>query len=358
MMDMKKMLALAASVMALVAFATTSPASAAKWNATGMRHLQGTLNATIPLPSGDEFTCEVTATVNLSNAGGVASATTEEFNILAPATGCHGVFPLPPPFPPEITCAITAATGLAGAITTSGTEVTVEEAGFENLLEECPVTTKAEASGTVTGTFNNTTHCLHFANTPGLETSVGGEVFLDGDVCDTAKTLELSSAPSAEWNETGMRHLQGPLNATLPSVGAEFTCEATATVNLSNAGGVASATTEEFNLLAPGIGCHAIFPLPPPFPPEITCAITSATGLAGAITTSGTEVTVEEAGFENTFEGCPVTPEAEAEGIVTGTFNNATHCLEFANTPGLLTPTGGEVFLDGQLCDTAGTLTL
>jgi hypothetical protein len=189
-MKMKKMLLLAASAMALVAFTAPSAASAAEWNATGMRHLQGTLNATLP-SAGAEFTCEATATVNLSNAGGVASATVEEFNILAPATGCHGVFHLPPPFPPTITCAITAAIGSAGAITTSGTEVTIEEAGFENLLEGCPVTEVAAASGTVTGTFNNATHCLEFANTPGLETPTEAQVLLDGSVCDTAGTLTL-----------------------------------------------------------------------------------------------------------------------------------------------------------------------
>ena len=192
-MTIKKMLLLAASAMALVAFAAPAVASADQWytdpgNVTVTEDhfwLHGHLNATVPA-LGAELTCDITAHITINNGGGHANVEIDEVVLDAPAAGCHGVFG------GVLTCEITAGVAGAGEVHVNGTSLEVTNAFFLNELEGCAATEEAGASGTLTGTFNNATSCVDFANSgdmtvPGL----GAAVFVDGSLCDETGTLTL-----------------------------------------------------------------------------------------------------------------------------------------------------------------------
>jgi hypothetical protein len=190
-MTIKKMLVLAASAMALVAFAAPAAASADSWNTPAMYHLTGHLNATVPAAEA-EFTCDVTATVNLFNnevteqaEGEVESATGA-----GGTEGCHGVFS-----GGALTCGISEVFLTGGHITTDATTgVHVEEASFRDILPGCVATEEAGAAGDLTGQFSNKDHCIHYENSGDLLTIIKGnvvEVFVDGKLCPTEGSLEL-----------------------------------------------------------------------------------------------------------------------------------------------------------------------
>jgi hypothetical protein len=195
---LKKMMLLAAAVTALVAFAAPAAASADQWYTDTLGgeetvtedevHFQGTLTATAP---GTALTCGVTAVVDVSNPGGVATGETTSAAILAPATGCQGVFG-----GGLFSCPITNGIASAGHINvaTGATGVEIEEASFIDFFPStCPAGTVIAAEGPLTGTWNNTGSCIEFSNDGDLETPTGTAVTVDGRLCETTETLTLHS---------------------------------------------------------------------------------------------------------------------------------------------------------------------
>src|SRR3954452_223076 len=191
-MTIKKMLILAASAMALVAFAAPAAASADSWNEEGMFHLTGHLNATVGGTGGPEFTCDVTATVNLFNSEetGEAEGEVESATGAGGTAGCHGIFG-----GGALTCEISEVFLTGGHISVDATTgVHVEEASFLDILPGCAATEKAGAAGDLTGQFSNEDHCIHYADSGDLATIIGGEVvrgLVDGKLCPTEGNLEL-----------------------------------------------------------------------------------------------------------------------------------------------------------------------
>src|SRR3954453_11793887 len=124
-MTIKKMLVLAASAMALVDFAAPAAASADSWTEEGMFHLTGHLTFTLGGTGGPEFTCDVTATVELSNneETGEAEGEVESATGAGGTAGCHALLS------GVITCSISAVTLTGGHISTNATtRVQLEEA--------------------------------------------------------------------------------------------------------------------------------------------------------------------------------------------------------------------------------------
>jgi hypothetical protein len=164
-----------------------------------------------------------------------------------------------------------------------------------------------------------------------------------------------AAASAAEWNEPGSYHYTGHLVATLGGTGGpEFTCDATAMVNFSNnaESGEAEGEVEEADIIETNPNCHAVFPSLGGF----TCTITSGSLSAGHVSITGTTgVAIENAGFVNGLEGCPVIEEAKASGTLTGTFSNADSCIRFSDSPHLVTPALTPVLVDGKLCPTTGS---
>jgi hypothetical protein len=190
-MTIKKMLVLAASAMALVAFAAPAAASADSWSETGMFHLTGHLNATVPA-IGAEFTCDVTATVNLFNneETNEAEGEVESATGAGGTEGCHGIFG-----GGALTCGISNVFLTGGHISVDATTgVHVAEASFFDILPGCVATEEAGAAGDLTGQFSNADHCIHYENSGDLVTVIEGNVvpvFVDGKLCPTEGSLEL-----------------------------------------------------------------------------------------------------------------------------------------------------------------------
>ena len=156
---------------------------------------------------------------------------------------------------------------------------------------------------------------------------------------------------------TGEDHfwVHGHVNATIPTFGAELTCDVTANVSLENGGGNARGSVSELVIDAPSENCHGVFQIGSE---KITCAITSALGGAGGIHTSGSNVEVTGTSFSDVLQGCPVTEEVGASGTATGLFNNASHCIDFNKNGDLKVFSTFDVFLDGSVCDGTGALEL
>jgi hypothetical protein len=162
-----------------------------------------------------------------------------------------------------------------------------------------------------------------------------------------------ATASADVWNEPGEYHFEGHLNATVPALGLEFTCDVTAVVHAENTP-TATGQVTELNALTGNPNCHMVQPAS-----ATTCTITGAVlGAGGIVAATGeTGVQIAEASFLNELEGCKVTPIAEAKGTATGTWNNNGSCIEFNKDPHLVTTlpiTGLALELDGKLCTTEG----
>jgi hypothetical protein len=190
-MTIKKMLVLAASAMALVAFAAPAAANADSWTESGMFHLTGHLNFTIPA-QGAEYTCDFTATVNLFNNEETNEAEGEGESLTAAGgtEGCHAVFS-----GGTLTCGLSGMFLTGGHISTdAATGVHVEEFIFLDILPGCQATERFGASGDLTGQFSNEDHCIHYADSGDLAMIINGNVvpvLVDGELCPTEGILEL-----------------------------------------------------------------------------------------------------------------------------------------------------------------------
>jgi hypothetical protein len=198
----KKMMLLAVSVGALVAFAVPATASAnLQWHtsnggvttpvgdstAKDRVHFEGVLTATPGGAAGPvETTCGVTAVVDVWNANGVPTGSVISVTLLAPAAGCHLVVKAN-----GFTCSITSGTAFGGAVSadTEG-NISIAGAGFTNKLEGCPVTKETGAAGTLTGVYNNETSCIDFEESGDLFAGAT-PVLIDGSLCETTGTLLL-----------------------------------------------------------------------------------------------------------------------------------------------------------------------
>jgi hypothetical protein len=190
-MTIKKMLVLAASAMALVAFAAPAAASADSWSETGMFHLAGHLNFTIPA-QGANYTCDVTATVNLFNneETNEAEGEVESATGAGGTEGCHGIFG-----GGALTCGISNMFLTGAHISVDATTgVHVEEFSLFYILPGCVASEEAGWAGDLTGQFSNADHCIHYENSGDLVTVIEGNVvpvFVDRKLCPTEGSLEL-----------------------------------------------------------------------------------------------------------------------------------------------------------------------
>jgi len=191
-MTIKKMLVLAASAMALVAFAAPAAASADSWTEEGMFHLTGHLTFTLGGTGGPEFTCDVTATVELSNneETGEAEGEVESATGAGGTEGCHGIFG-----GGALTCSMSEVFLTGGHINVDATTgVHVEEFSLLYIMPGCAATERAGWAGDLTGQFSNADHCIHYADSGDLATIIGGNVvpvLVDGKLCTTEGSLEL-----------------------------------------------------------------------------------------------------------------------------------------------------------------------
>ena len=125
---------------------------------------------------------------------------------------------------------------------------------------------------------------------------------------ETAETeMTEETAVDAEWhtdpgNVTVTEDhfwLHGHLNATVPALGAELTCDITAHITINNGGGHANVEIDEVVLDAPAAGCHGVFG------GALTCEITGGLAGAGEVHISGTSLAITNAFFLTVLEGMP-----------------------------------------------------
>jgi hypothetical protein len=198
----KKMLLLVGAAMALAAF-SASVAQANQWyTAEGATEtllgsstasgdelsLAGQLSTTNEAGTFRSGPCNITAEVTLWNEKGQATGEVTEFLIFQP---CETNIP---------GCKVEAAaasTPLPWHIDVSGDALSITGAGFANKYNDgctalgLPPGVPLGGTGTATGTFNTTTHCIDF-NKSGDLTGPLGKVFIDGTICNEgANTLTL-----------------------------------------------------------------------------------------------------------------------------------------------------------------------
>lgn len=181
----KKAMAVGA-VVVVGAFAAPAVAGADVWSHTGAAHAEGELTLTLD-SSGATTTCDVTATLDLDNTGGVAGGLVTSFFLgqTIPGGGPNCQTSIP-------NCAVHAfATGLPWTITTSGTDVTIGGVSFVNHYSgpNCPVNgLTVTANGNVTGSVIPGTNEIEFNSAPISTTA--GDATVDGSVFAYAEDEE------------------------------------------------------------------------------------------------------------------------------------------------------------------------
>jgi len=137
----------------------------------------------------------------------------------------------------------------------------------------------------------------------------------------------------------GASHVSGSLTTTLVATGTETTCDVTATLDLTNPGGVAHGVVTSFSMT----NCTTT---------AANCTVTAVSNATPwTVDTSGTSVTITGASFTNTYgggascalNGASVTATSDPSGL-TGTVSGDD--IEFVGATGLTSPFG-PLTLDG-----------